>query len=78
MLTSMDRARLSGATELVQPPRGICLRISEWQDALFWVTVEGSRQEYDVQILISAFDMPQNEVNSLGASWAIRLQAILG
>jgi hypothetical protein len=54
------------------------LRISEWQDALFWVTVEGSLQEYDVQILISAFDMPQNKVNSLGAPWATRLQAILG
>jgi uncharacterized protein YndB with AHSA1/START domain len=77
VLTTSDGEKLSGTVELVKEPRGICLRVAEWKDALLWVTIEGADGKLDAQIWISTFGLPPNRVDELNKTWGSRLKAVL-
>ena len=46
-----------------QEPRGFCLRLKEWNDAMFWMTLEGTDGSIDAQLWISTFGLPQSRVD---------------
>jgi uncharacterized protein YndB with AHSA1/START domain len=75
-LTTTDGERLSGQVELVKEPRGICLRVTEWNDLLFWVSLEGGDGNVNGQIWISTFGVPQNRVDELNSIWSGRLKKL--
>jgi len=76
-LTSFAGDTISGQVELVKEPRGVCLRVSEWNNALFWVTIEGAGGKFDAQVWISTFGLPQSRVEALREEWLARLQSVL-
>ncbi len=56
----------------MQKPRGICLRVAEWNDALFWLTLEGNEGKIDAQNWISTFGLPLIRVEQLNEEWSGR------
>ncbi len=76
-LTSGGGEMISGQVELVKEPRGVCLRVSEWNNALFWVTIEGAGGKFDAQVWISTFGLPQSRVEELRQEWDSRLKSVL-
>ncbi len=77
-LTSTTGEKLSGQAELVKKPRGVCLRITEWKDALLWATIGGSEGQLNAQLWISMFGLPQSKVDEFNVVWSDRLKSILG
>ena len=77
-LTSSGGDTISGQVELVKEPRGVCLRVSEWNNALFWVTIEAAGDKFDAQVWISTFGLPQSRVEALREEWGSRLSKVLG
>ncbi len=75
-LTSASGDKLSGRVELVKEPRGVCLRVEEWKDALLWVTNERVNGKLDAQVWISTFGVPLNRVEHLKEIWNGRLKVI--
>ncbi len=59
----------TGSVEFVQPPRGFCVTIRELNDALLWLTIEGVPGKHEVQLWLSAFGLPQMEVDAFGVQW---------
>ena len=47
-----------GCVEFVVPPRGSCVSVKELNDALFWVTIEGVPGSHEVQLWLSAYNVP--------------------
>jgi hypothetical protein len=76
-LTCSSGEKISGQVELVKEPRGICLRVTEWNDALFWLTLEGSEGKIEAQIWISTFGLPQSRVEQLNEEWGGRLKKFI-
>ena len=52
----------SGRVEFVLPPRGFCLRVTELNQALVWLTIEGAPEKYEVQSWLSAYNVPRERV----------------
>jgi uncharacterized protein YndB with AHSA1/START domain len=75
-LTSASGEKLSGNVELVRAPRGMCLRVAEWNEALLWVTLEGKDGKLDAQVWISTFGLPQSRVDELNNVWGERLKSV--
>jgi len=66
----------SGQVEFLQPLRGFCISIRELNDALFWVTIEGTSDKIEAQIWLSAFNMPEYELDIFEQKWSQRLREI--
>jgi uncharacterized protein YndB with AHSA1/START domain len=67
-----------GRVEFVVPPRGFCVVVESLNDALAWLTIEGSAPEHDAQIWFSTYGLPQEQVTKLEAHWNGELERILG
>jgi hypothetical protein len=52
------------------------LRITAWNDALFWLTLEGNEGKIDAQIWISTLGPPQSRVEQLNVEWSGRLKSL--
>ncbi len=63
----------AGRVEFVRPPRGFCISIENLNDALFWLTIEGSSGKHDVQLWLSAYGLPQEQVDTFGRRWEAQL-----
>jgi len=66
----------NGRTEFIRPLRGFCISVRELNDALLWLTIEGSPGKIEVQAWLSAFGLPQPEVDKFAAVWEARLKQI--
>jgi uncharacterized protein YndB with AHSA1/START domain len=66
----------SGRVEFVREPRGFCLTVSELNDALLWLTIEGCPGQIEVQAWLSAFSLDPSLVEAFGKKWERRLQEI--
>ena len=62
----------------MKEPRGICLRVSEWNNALFRVSIEAAGDKFDAQVWISTFGLPQNRVEAQREECGSRLSKVLG
>ena len=67
----------SGNVEFVWENRGFCVTVRELNDALLWLTIEGSPGKVEVQIWLSAFGVPEDDVNAFNTTWQSRLKTIL-
>jgi len=63
--------------EFLVPPRGFCISIANLNDALLWLTIEGAPGEHDVQLWLSAYGLPQPDVEAFKTRWAEVLEKIL-
>lgn len=75
-LTTTTGESFSGRVEFVREPRGFCLTVRELNDALLWITIEGPPDKIEVQAWLSAFSVPQAQVDAFGKRWQQRLQEI--
>lgn len=75
-LTTESGEKLSGEVEFVRAPRGFCLRVAEWNDALLWATIEGAAGELEVQLWLSAFGLTLAVVGSWENRWRQKLEQI--
>jgi uncharacterized protein YndB with AHSA1/START domain len=64
----------TGRAEFVRPPRGFCFSVRELGEALVWLSIEGAPGKHEVQLWLSAYGLPQADVDAFGAKWA----AVLG
>jgi uncharacterized protein YndB with AHSA1/START domain len=60
--------------EFVLSPRGFCVTVESLNDALFWVTVEGSEGKHEAQLWFSTYGFP---IAELERRWAVELKRIL-
>jgi hypothetical protein len=75
-LTTATGDSFSGRVEFVREPRGFCLTAHDLNDALLWLTIEGSPGQIEVQVWLSAFSLPLSQVEAFGKKWERRLQEI--
>jgi uncharacterized protein YndB with AHSA1/START domain len=75
-LTTTTGDSFSGRVEFVREPRGFCLTVYDLNDALLWLTIEGSPGQIEVQVWLSAFSLPLSQVEAFGKKWERRLQEI--
>jgi len=73
-----------GAVEFFLPPRGFCLRLDDFASssvtpgqrgnpALLWLSIEGGGPKCEVGFWLSAYGVPQADVDSFGARWQAAL-----
>jgi uncharacterized protein YndB with AHSA1/START domain len=70
MLETATGGNFEGRVEFVRPPRGFCIGVRELNDALFWLTIEGSGPEHEIQLWLSSYGVPQAKVESFEREWA--------
>ena len=70
--------KYSGKTELRKDGRGFCISVSELNDALLWVTMEGTTGALEVQIWLSAFGVAPANLAEFGERWKQRLETLVG
>jgi uncharacterized protein YndB with AHSA1/START domain len=75
-LTTVSGETISGEVEFIHAPRGFCLRVAEWNDALLWATIEGPSGELEVQLWLSAFGLPAAVVAEWEQVWRRKLEQI--
>ena len=63
--------------EFLVPPRGFCISIANLNDALLWLTIEGAPGQHDVQLWLSAYGLPQADVDAFNTRWAGVLEKVL-
>ena len=56
--------RYTGRLEFVVATRGFCVTVKELNDALLWLTIEGVPGEHEVQLWLSAYGVPQADVDA--------------
>jgi hypothetical protein len=62
--------------EFLRPLRGFCVSVRELNDALLWLTIEGTPGKIEVQVWLSAFGLPQSAVEGFANNWEARLKQI--
>lgn len=67
----------SGRVELVQENRGFCLTVRELNDALLWLTIEGTPGSIEAQAWLSAFGIEPARVKEFESVWEKRLRAAI-
>jgi uncharacterized protein YndB with AHSA1/START domain len=65
-----------GRVEFIAPPRGFCLRIENLNEALLWLSIEGSGGHHEVGLWLSAYGLPQSEVDGFGQRWSAALEKL--
>jgi hypothetical protein len=78
MLEAATGESFEGRVEFVRPPRGFCLSVRHLNDALLWLTIEGIPGEHDVQLWLSAYNLPEAKVEAFERQWAEVLAGIFG
>jgi hypothetical protein len=68
--------KFSGRAEFIRPLRGFCVSVRELNDALLWFTIEGAPGKIEVQAWLSAFGLPQPELDKFSAQWESHIKQI--
>lgn len=74
MLEAATGENFEGRVEFVRPPRGFCLSVRQLNDALLWLTIEGIAGQHDVQLWLSAYNLPQAKVDAFEKDWGAVLE----
>ena len=67
----------SGRVQFMAAPRGFCVSVESLNDALAWLTIEGSGSEHDAQMWFSTYGLPRVRVDEIEKEWAGELRRIL-
>jgi uncharacterized protein YndB with AHSA1/START domain len=76
MLEAATGENYEGTVEFVRPPRGFCVSIRQLNDALLWLTIEGGPGQHEVQLWLSAYNLPQAKVAAFEKDWAHVLERV--
>jgi len=76
MLEAATGENYEGAVEFVRPPRGFCISVRPLNDALLWLTIEGTPGQHEVQLWLSAYNLPQAKMEAFEKEWAAVLKRI--
>ena len=68
--------KLEGTVEFMRPPRGFCLRLANWNDALLWLSLEGSGNKTEVGFWLSAYSVPESDVQQFEQRWCDALEKV--
>lgn len=68
--------RLEGTVEFMRPPRGFCLRLQNWNEALLWLSLEGSGEKTEVGFWLSAYGVPEKSVQEFEQRWCAALDRV--
>lgn len=68
--------QLEGAVEFISPPRGFCLRLSNWNNALLWLSLEGGADKAEVGFWLSAYAVPEARVKAFEQRWLAALERL--
>ncbi len=68
-LRAVTGEEFSGRVEFNIPPRGFCVTVEQMNDALLWLTIEGAPGKHEAQLWLSAFGVPQTQVEQFGERW---------
>jgi uncharacterized protein YndB with AHSA1/START domain len=77
MLEAATGENYEGTVEFVRPPRGFCVSVRQLNDALLWLTIEGAPGQHEVQLWLSAYNLPQTKVAAFEKDWWAVLDSIL-
>jgi len=67
---------LQGVVEFLHPPRGLCLRLQNWNEAPLWLSLEGGGEKTEVGFWLSAYDVPPARVQAFEARWLAALNKV--
>ena len=59
----------TGRVEFIVPPRGFCLTVDGLNGALYWLSIEGAGPEHNAQVWLSAYGVPQAQVDAFKQTW---------
>jgi uncharacterized protein YndB with AHSA1/START domain len=66
----------SGRVEFVVAPRGFCVTVKELNDALLWLAIEGAPGQHEAQLWLSAYSVPQRQVDEFSKHGAELLERL--
>jgi len=66
----------TGKVKFIRPPRGFCVTVDSLNDALLWLSLEGSTGQLEAQLWLSAYGLPAAQVEAFEARWKNRLEEI--
>lgn len=66
--------KLEGTVEFMLPPRGFCLRLANWNNALLWLSLEGTGKKTEVGFWLSAYGVPEKSVQEFEQRWLTALE----
>ena len=66
--------KLEGVVEFMLPPRGFCLRLANWKNALLWLSLEGGTEKTEVGFWLSAYGIAENDVKAFEQRWQAALE----
>jgi len=78
MLEAATGEQFEGSVEFVRPPRGFCVSVRHLNDALLWLTIEGGPGQHEVQLWLSAYNLPPAKVVAFEKDWAGVLERAFG
>jgi len=67
-----------GRVEFMVPQRGFCVTVESLNDALAWLTIEGSGPRHDVQLWFSTYGLLASKAKEIENRWAGALKIIFG
>jgi uncharacterized protein YndB with AHSA1/START domain len=73
-LTTLFGETYTGRVEFLRANRGLCVSVRELNDALLWLTIEGTPDNLEVQLWLSAFAVEPARVRAFESYWAERLR----
>jgi hypothetical protein len=76
-LQTLTGENYSGRVQFVRALRGFCISVRELNDALLWVTRDGAPEKIEVQIWLSAFNIPQESVKKFEKNWSAQREKIV-
>jgi uncharacterized protein YndB with AHSA1/START domain len=75
-LRASTEETLTGRVEFMAPPRGFCLMVENLNEALLWLSIEGSGGHHEAGLWLSAYGLPQSEVDGFEQRWSAALEKL--
>jgi hypothetical protein len=68
--------KFTGRVKFVRAGHGFCITIRELNEALLWLTIEGLPGKIEVQAWLSAFGLPEAQLEAFRANWEKHLHQL--
>jgi len=65
-----------GTLEFVQPPKGFCIRATQHNGSLLWLSLEGGAKATEVGFWLSTYGVPQPELAAFEKRWIAALEKV--
>lgn len=65
-----------GVLEFVAPPKGFCIRATQHNGSLLWLSLEGGAKQTEVGFWLSAYGVPEKSVLEFETRWRAALEKV--